>query len=388
MFNTFIYLALMIFTAMAFGRLAKLAHLPNVTGYIVAGLIIGPSVLGLIPENAVGSFSIISEIALGLIAFSVGSEFRISYFRRVGATPIIIAAFEALLASVCVTAALVLTGHDVAFSLLLGAIASATAPAATIMVIKQYRAKGPVTETLLSVVAIDDAAALMLFGIAVSIAQMLQSPHARFSVMTVAKPLYEIALSLLIGVALGSLLTFFLRFFKKDGNRISLTLGFVLCGVGAAAYLNLSSLLLCMALGMALSNLSKVSTEILRLTDYVTPPIFMLFFVDSGAELKLSILPSIGVIGVLYLISRVIGKCLGAYLGARIAKAPENVRRYLGGALVPQAGVAIGLSLLATRVVPMYGDSIRAVILCGTLIYELVGPAITKISLKKAGEIQ
>ena len=378
----------MIFSGMAFGRLVKLIKLPNVTGYLLAGLIFGPSVLGIIPKDTIDSISVISEVALGFIAFSVGNEFKMSYFKKVGISPIVIAALEALGAVVAVFAVLVAFGNDLSFSLVLSSIAAATAPAATIMVIRQYKAKGPVTETLLSVVALDDAAALMLFGIAVAVAGMLNS-SANVSVAgMILSPIVEIVGALVIGAVLGMLLTFFVRFFKKDGNRLSLAAGFVFAGIGIADMLGVSSLLLCMALGAVFVNFSKQSLPVMKVVDSITPPIFILFFVASGAALDLSVLPTLGVVGVIYVVFRVVGKVLGAYLGAAMCRCDKKIKKYLGYALLPQAGVAIGLSLAATTVVPEYGQTIRAVVLCATFIYELIGPAVTKIALKKAGEIQ
>lgn len=378
----------MIFSGMAFGRLVKLIKLPNVTGYLLAGLIFGPSVLGIIPKDTIDSISVISEVALGFIAFSIGNEFKMSYFKKVGISPIVIAALEALGAVVAVFAVLVAFGNDLSFSLVLSSIAAATAPAATIMVIRQYKAKGPVTETLLSVVALDDAAALMLFGIAVAVAGMLNS-SANVSVAgMILSPIVEIVGALVIGAVLGMLLTFFVRFFKKDGNRLSLAAGFVFAGIGIADMLGVSSLLLCMALGAVFVNFSKQSLPVMKVVDSITPPIFILFFVASGAALDLSVLPTLGVVGVIYVVFRVVGKVLGAYLGAAMCRCDKKIKKYLGYALLPQAGVAIGLSLAATTVVPEYGQTIRAVVLCATFIYELIGPAVTKIALKKAGEIQ
>lgn len=385
--NTFLYLSIMICVGLLFGRLAKLIKLPNVTGYIVGGLIIGPSLLGIIPENIINDFSFISNIALGFIAFTIGSEFKISYFKRVGILPIVIAIFESLFAVIIVFFGLLAIGTDISFALLLSAIAAATAPAATIMVIKQYGAKGPVTETLLSVVAIDDATALVLFGINSAVAQAILHPENLSITQSIISPIWEIFGSLIIGLVIGMLFCIPLRWFKKDGNRLSIIIGFVFLAVGLSEMLHFSALLLCMAMGTGLSNFSSQTNSIIRLTDSITPPIFLLFFVASGAELKLSVLPSIGIVGILYVLLRVVGKLTGAAFGAFLCKADKNIKKYLGMALVPQAGVAIGLSLVATTVSPEFGSQIRAIILCATLIYELVGPSLARFALKKSGEI-
>lgn len=392
--NTFLYIAIMLFCGLFFGRMAKHIKLPNVTGYLVAGLLLGPAIpsiipgctfAGIIPEDVISQFNIISNVALGFIAFSIGNEFKISYFKRVGKTPVVIACLESLFAVVFVVTVLVATGHELAFSLVLGSIAAATAPAATIMVINQYKAKGKLTETLLSVVAIDDATALIMFGISVAAAQAVNS--GKISVMSILTPLWEIFGAIVCGFVLGVLFVIPLRWFKKDGNRLAIIIGFVFAGVGIAELCGFSELLLCMALGATVANFSSQLSHISKLTDGFTPPIFMLFFIISGAELQLSALPAIGVIGVIYIVMRVVGKVFGSYLGAALCKAEDSVKKYLGFALVPQAGVAIGLSLAATTVVPQYADNIRAVVLCATLIYELAGPAISKIALTKAGDI-
>lgn len=385
--NTFTDLGLMIFVGMALGRLVKKAKLPNVTGYIIAGLLLGPSILGLLSEEFLSGITVISDAALGFIAFSIGNEFKIAYFKRVGATPIIIACLESFFAVAFVTVALILAGCETTFALVLGSIAAATAPAATIMVIKQYKAKGPVTETLLSVVAIDDATALIMYSISIAAATALSGGNATVKEL-VLKPVIEIGGALVVGAILGFLFLLPMKTFKKDGNRLSLIIAFIFTGLGLSQLCGFSSLLLCMAMGAVVANFSPDVNQIMKLSDRITPPIFMLFFVASGADLKLSVLPAVGVVGVVYIVVRVIGKVFGASLGAVVCKADKNIRKYLGPALVPQAGVAIGLSLAASSVVPEHASEIRTVILCGTLIYELVGPVIAKTCLKKAGEIK
>ena len=386
--SIFFYLALILFSGLIFGRLVKHLRLPNVTGYLIAGLLIGPHIFNLIPAVIVSQLDMICEMALAFIAFSIGSEFKLSYLKKAGITPIVIALFEALLASVLVTGVLVLFGFDANVSLLLGAIASATAPAATIMVVKQYNAEGPVTNTLLSVVAFDDAVALMAFGIAMAVVNSLLHPGQNSAVVTAVLPLVEIMGSIVLGLILGLLFNLPLRFFKKNSNRLIISCGFVFLADALASFAGLSSLLLCMSMGAVLINTSSSGSEILKIADGITPPIFLMFFVVSGAELDVSIVPKIGVIGILYLVVRVVGKVAGASLGAYLMKAPETVKKYIGFTLIPQAGVAIGLSLIASNTLPEYGKTIRAVILCATLIYELVGPAFTKIGLEKAGEIE
>ena len=386
MLNTLTDLALMIFAGMFCGRMVKHIRLPNVTGYLIAGLLIGPSVLGLLSADFLDVITIISKVALGFIAFSIGNEFKLSYFKEVGIAPVVIACLESFFAVLFVFLGLLASGQQVAFSLVLSAIAAATAPAATIMVIKQYRANGPVTKTLLSVVAIDDATALILFSLSVAIAQAVMGTSGSL-VATLLSPLWEIGGALLIGAIFGFLFLLPLRFFHKQGNRLSLIVAFIFAGLGVSQWLGLSDLLLCMAMGAVLANFSTDINSLMDICDSITPPVFMIFFVASGAELRLSVLPTVGLIGIIYIVFRVLGKMFGASLGGIVCKCEKGVRKYLGPCLLPQAGVAIGLSLAAAEVVPDYASEIRAVILCSTLIYELIGPAVTKFSLKKAGEI-
>ncbi len=388
--GTLTYLAILLIGGLLCGRLVKLIKLPNVTGYLLAGLVLGPHVLKVIPADTVAAFDLISEMALAFIAFTIGLSFKRSYFKQVGKTPIVIAILEALCAVFFVQGALVLAGCAAPFAIVLGSIAAATAPAATIMVIKQYRAKGPVTDTLLAVVAIDDAVALVAFGLSVAVAGML-NPTAESAqaslVWQIAKPLVEILIALALGSAVGFLMTIPMRFFKKRGNRLIILCGAVFATSGIATLLGASELLACMMCGAILCNISPESDMMAELADDITPPIFLLFFATSGAGLDIGILPSIGVIGVVYVLVRVAGKMFGAWLGGKVCGAPSEVRKWLGPTLIPQAGVAIGLTIVAQSVVPQYAPEIRAVVLCGTLIYELVGPAVTKFCLSRAGEI-
>lgn len=386
--NTMMYLSFLLLGGLCCGRLVKHVKLPNVTGYLLAGLLMGPCVLKLIPKETVESFNLISQMALAFIAFTIGLSFKRSYFKRVGAAPVVIAVFEALAAVFLVQLILILFGFDPAFSIILGAIAAATAPAATIMVIKQYRARGALTDTLLSVVAIDDAVALVAFGFAVTIAKTMTSAGDTRLILSLLEPFWEVLLSLVIGVALGILITIPMKHFKKQGNRLVILIAFVFLSSATASLLGVSELLACMMAGATFCNISPESDTMADLADQITPPLFLMFFVVSGADLDISILPSIGLIGVLYVVFRVAGKVAGAYIGAKIMKTPDQVAKYLGPTLVPQAGVAIGLTIVAQGVVPEYAATIRAVILCGTLIYELIGPVLTKWALTQAGEIK
>jgi Kef-type K+ transport system membrane component KefB len=393
-----LYAGIILITGLLFGKLAKLVHLPNVTGYLVGGLLIGPNLLGLLSESALDSMGLISNIALGFIAFSIGNELKISYFKKVGLGPIVIATFESLAAVLVVLGGLVayfaivgqLDRSNFRFALVLSAIAAATAPAATLMVVRQYKAKGSLTNTLMSVVAIDDGTAIMFFGIFVAIANMLGNAGETSTpiILQVLEPIWEIVMSLGIGGVMGILLTLGCKWWTGRGNRISLVTAFVFLTTYLADRFGGSSLLACMALGGLFANLSSKYEEVNGLIYFVTPPIFTMFFVISGADLKLEVLGVVGIIGVVYVLFRVMGKLAGAWFGAKISHSEPKVAKYLGWALIPQAGVAIGLSLIATQVLnEEMGNKIRAIVLCATLIYELIGPVITKLTLKKAGEI-
>ena len=383
-----LYLAIAILLSLLSSKLMKLIKLPNVTGYLIVGLVAGPYCLGLIPQGTVDSLGIIPTVALGFIAFSIGAQFRLSFLKKVGKTPVVIAITESLGAVIVVDIALVVCGYDLPFSLCLGAIAAATAPAATLMVVKQYKAKGELTDTLLAVVAIDDATALMFFGISTAVAKSIDSPQTGSMVITILKPLGEIIASLAFGAAIGFVHRWLVKWFTGRGNRLAATYAMVFLSVGTGEMLGLSSLLICMMLGAMLANTSRESDVIFEMTDRMTPPIFMLFFFLSGAGLDLTILPEVGVVGIIYVIFRVVGKVSGAWVGGKICHASPKTQKYLGFALVPQAGVAIGLATTAMTIVPEYGPRIRTIILCGTVIYELTGPVITKMALKKAGEIE
>ena len=394
------YLSILLITGLLFGKLAKLLKLPSVTGYLLGGLFIGPLIgltgYHLIPEATFEEMNIVSQIALGFIAFAIGTEFKLSYFKRVGKLPIVIATFESFLAIIVVFLLLIAFGYDLKFALVLSAIAAATAPAATIMVIKQYKARGEVTSNLLSVVAIDDATAIIFFGLFVAIAKTIGSTSDVSVVYMIAKPFLEILASLAIGLIAGLLLSFGVKWFKGRGNRISLVLALVFLVASLAVIVKgiipdfeISPLLGCMMMGAIFTNMTREDDldKVMYLVERITPPIFIMFFVLSGAELQFNVLLTVGGIGVIYILGRVAGKMLGAYLGAEIAHGSKNVKKYLGLGLIPQAGVAIGLSLVAASVVPHYAAQISAVILSATFVYELIGPVITKKALMAAGEI-
>lgn len=379
--------ALILFSAILFGRLAKFVKLPNVTGYLIAGLILGPSLLNLIPASMVDGFAVISDVALGFIAFSIGSEFNLNYFKKVGTAPILIAVCESFGAIILVTVALIAFGFDTRLSILLGAIAAATAPAQTIMVINQYRAKGSLTSMLMSVVAIDDAVALIGFGFAATIVKMMNSQEDVNILLSIVNPILEIVISFLIGGILSIFMKIIFRWFKKPSNVLCITIAFIMLAYWLAEQLHGAPLLACMTLGAVLVNVYSDIDKVLKATDGFTPPIFMIFFVISGAGFKISALAGIGVIGLVYVIVRIAGKIVGAWVGGKLTKQEDKICKYLGPTLMPQAGVALGLIVAAGSIVPDYAEQIRVVILCSTFIYSIIGPVAAKIALQKSGEI-
>ena len=381
---------LVIGIAMAAGlvvsRGARLVKLPNVTAFLVAGLLIGPCVGGIITREQLDGMNVISEAALGFIAYAIGGEFKLAYLKKIGKAPLTITIAQGLATALCVDVGLIALGFEVPVSLLLGAIALATAPAATLMVVRQYKADGPVTRMLLPVVAMDDALGLMVFSVSASVAEGMLGGAMTFQSM-VLSPLIEIVGSLALGSFLGLVLGFCSRFFASRGNKLALTIALVLAGVGLCDMWGLSSLLVCMMIGAVMVNISQQHEVLMEQCDRFTPPLFLLFFVLSGAELDLTVLPSVGLMGISYLLLRSLGKWGGTMLGAVCVKADENVRKYLGLTLLPQAGVAIGMSQLVAGRFPTLAGTVNTVVLAGVLVFELIGPIITKIALTKAGEI-
>lgn len=391
-------------------RIIKVLKLPAVTAYLIGGILIGPyglgrlgiQGLGFVSHENVVQYKLLSEVALGFIAFSIGNEFRLAQLKKTGRQAVVTAFFEALCATFLVTLVMVamhfMLGGKISFSvaLLLGAIATATAPAATLMVVRQYKAKGPLTDILLPIVALDDAIALAVFAIFSGVAKAMGQGQLDLVSIAVA-PLVEIVCSLLLGAILGALLTFCERFFFSNSKRLSLCLTFVFLAVGIAMNefplfghkIGFSSLLVCMMMGTIFCNTCKFSEELMSKTDQWTAPIFILFFVFSGAELEFSVFSDVAIVGVglVYIFVRCAGKYLGASIGSRIMGCDGNIVKYLGVTLFPQAGVALGMSLAVTETMGEEGLLIRNITLFAVLIYEMAGPMLTKIALTKAGEI-
>lgn len=389
--NMLFYVSVVLFAGIFVAKALEKFKLPNVTGYLIAGLIIGPSILGIIPKEGANKLSIISEAALSFIAYSIGSEFNIENLKSVGKGVIIITFLEALIAVALVDTLMIFVfKQPVPFSLVLGAIAAATAPAATLMVIRQYKAKGPVVNTLLPVVAMDDAVGIIAFGISTTIAKAVINNSANISVFKIIFiPLLEIFLVLFLGFLMGIILTYLSKRVRGEDGLLSIIIATLFITTGIAIKFELSSLLACMMVGATLINVDPNNKRAFTTVERFTPPVLISFFTIAGVQLDLSIIKDVGLLGIAYVITRVVGKILGAYLGSRISNFPKTVQKYLGYTLIPQAGVAIGLSMTAENILPHpYGAQVRTIVLAATVIYELLGPMITKTALIKAGEIQ
>ncbi len=385
---TIISIAIMLFAGFLLTRVTKLLKLPNVTAYIVAGILIGPYVLNLIPETFVEGTSFLADIALAFIAFSTGEFFKLDVLKKNGVKVLIITVCEALLATIIVfCVSYFLLKLDLAFSIVLGALASATAPASTMMTIRQTKAKGDFVDTLLQVVALDDVIGLIAFSIATSIAAASSSGNVDF--MSVISPILYNILALLIGGLFGYSMKFLLSKKRTTDNRLIISIAMLFTFCGLCTLLDISSLLGCMCMGMVYINVTN-DDKLFKQLNYFSPPILLLFFVRSGVSFNLGALfssSSIGstpiiVIGLVYFIVRIIGKYGGAYVGCLATKKDKKVRNYLGLALIPQAGVAIGLASLGARIIGGdAGDALETIILASSVLYELIGPACAKLSL-------
>lgn len=386
--------------------------IPAVTAYLIAGLLIGPSLFGRLgigfrTFEDVENFGILSDVALGFIAFSIGNEFRLAELKKTGRQATVVAVVQALTATVLVDVSLIAVYYifDLGSSIgiptciCLGAIATATAPAATLMVVNQYKAKGPLTGILLPIVALDDAVGLIVFAISFGIAKAIYSGAAISVISVLVNPMLEVVGSLLLGLVMGVIFAMLEKWFHSNTRRMGISITFVLLTValsmvrmeipGTEIELGFSSLLVCMMLGTVFCNICDFSADIMDRVDKWTAPLFVVFFVLSGAELDLSVFSDLTVIavGVIYIIARSAGKYFGASVSSRATKCEPQVCKYLGITLLPQAGVALGMSVTVAEELGSEGAIIRNIVLFAVLVYELVGPMLTKIALTKAGEI-
>lgn len=404
-------LAFAMIAGLLLSRLAKKVNLPAVTAYLVAGILVGPYCLGALEIPGLGfvsaenvkAFDLLADCALGFIGFTIGNEFRLSHLKHTGKATVVIGILQALTATLIVDGFMI--GLHFVFpevitmpiAITMGAIAAATAPAATLMVVKQYKAKGKLTDLLMPIVALDDAVCLMVFAISFGIAKSLDSGAVDLLGVLV-EPLLEVVLSLVLGSVLGLVFTFAERFFKSNSKRLSVSLTFVFFTVAVSMlsftvgriHVAFSSLLACMMLGTVFCNCCDFSEELMARADRWTAPLLIFFFVQSGAGLDFSIFkePIIIIVGIVYVLARCAGKYFGAFAGGKMMKLESCVNRYLGITLFPQAGVALGLSLIAENEFGEQGMIIRNITLFGIFIYELVGPSLTKWALVRSGDIE
>lgn len=375
-------LAVILLFSFLLTRITKKLHLPNVTAYILTGILIGPHMLNIIPEFLIKDMGFVTDIALAFIAFGVGGFLRFSNLKENYSQMLIITLFESLAAALLITLVMFLIFDlPLSFCLLLGAIGAATAPASTMMTIKQYNAKGDFVNMLLQVVAMDDVVALVAFSICAAIVQVMSFEGGNVSLNLILLPAVLNIVSIILGVAFGILLNKLITPTRTKDNRLILAISAILTVTGFCTAFDISPLLACMALGVSYSNISK-DTTLFEQVDNFSPPILTIFFVLSGMRLDLLALRTAGVIGIIYFFTRIIGKYVGAYLGARLSGASLDIQRYLGLALIPQAGVSIGLAFLGERLLPNeMGSLLLTIILSSGVLYELIGPISAKTAL-------
>ncbi len=370
------------------GKVARIFKLPNVSGYLVAGLFLGPSFFKYISAADIDSLAVISEVALAVIAFSIGSEFILKDMLKLGKSVVVITLLE-VIGAIGVVFGLMyyVFGQPFAFSIVIASMSAATAPAATLMVIRQYRAEGPLTRTILPVVALDDALGIMAFGVAMSLARLSVGSADSSLVQMLLRPLLEIVGSLGLGAILGSVLTYAA---KKAGDRDELqgiSLAAIAVATGLSTVLGLSPLLTNIMMGTIVANMMRHSTRVFSSVNEFVAPVYILFFTLAGASLDLRILMSVGIMGLGYILARAAGKGIGAAVGAKAVKADPVITKYLGLALLPQGGISIGLSVLVRQFLPEYATPITTIIMFSVLVYEVSGPIFAKIAIQKAGEI-
>jgi len=387
--NISLKIAIIILFGIAGGKVSKRLNLPNVTGYLLAGLLLGPSFLKVVDPSDAGIIEFVNEFALGIIAFAIGGEFFLPDLKKLGKDVFVITVMEVVgvLAIVFVMMRYVL-GQSFVFSIIIASMSAATAPAGTVMVIKQYRADGPLTRTILPVAALDDVLGIIAFGICMSLAKISIGATGDVSkVMMFAAPFLEIIYSIGLGFVVGYVFTFLSTKIKSHDHMLCLILVTILGTTGLANMFGISALLCNMVVGATACNLNRNIKRIFDIINEFAPPIHLLFFTFAGASLNLSVLKSIGFLGVVYALSRAIGKISGATIGAKMVNAPPRVQKWLGLALLPQGGISIGLSMIVARELPDHAGEIITVIPFSVLVFEIMGPILAKISITKAGEV-
>ncbi len=396
--NSLALIGIAILFSLYSGKLARKFGLPSLIGFMIAGVLMGISLLDLFNEVLLRQLSFIPNIALGFVAFSIGSELSLKTLKKLGNNIITILLFETVLTFFLVAGAIYLLTKDIPLALIFGAMAPATAPAGTVAIIQEYRAKGNLTQTMYAVVGFDDGLAVLIFGFASAFSKSLLAAKAGTSsnmLTTIAEPALEVVLSIATGLGIGLLYTWLVRKLRSKDNIPALTFGFVCLSVGLALTYHLSAILTPMAMGFVLCNTSRSETATVagRLRP-IMPLIFILFFFLAGAHLDISALPALGLVGLFYIVFRSMGKIVGAGLGARIGKAPVNTVKYLGMGILSQAGVAIGLSIVVAQQFShlgvhgaKIGSDVITTVAATCIIFEIIGPLMAKYALTKAGEI-
>lgn len=385
--NLLLKLGIIIFMGMLGGKLAERFKLPNVSGYIVGGLLIGPSLLNIVKTGEADSFKILNDFALAAIAFSIGSEFLWEHIKKIGKNIMIITFAQVVGTMALVFFAMFLVfNQDFGFSLVASSIAAATAPAGIVLVIRELKAKGPLVDTILPVIAIDDALGLMAFGISLSVVKLLNKGGDFSFLKMISSPVIEIVGSLLLGAVLGFLLSYVSKKAKGKDELLSIVIGFIILGASLSNLLGVSPLLTCMMIGAMVINLVQNANRIFDIVSDFTPPVYVLFFTLAGASLDVRILTKVGFIGIGYIIARTLGKVIGAGVGAKIVDAPSNVVKYLGMALLPSGGIPIGLALIVASELPSIGEAITTIVLFSILIFDILGPVLTRIGIVRSGE--
>ena len=403
-------LSIALISGLLLSRVAKLLGLPAVTAYLIAGVLIGPFLLGRIgigfnpTDNSPEHYKILCDLALGFIAFAIGNEFRLTQLKKIGKQATVIGIFQAVFTCIVVDVALIsfslIVGNDVfplSAAIILGAVATATAPAATLMVVRQYKAKGPLTDLLLPIVALDDAVGLVVFAISFGVAKSIDTGVVDI-VSMIVNPILEVVLSIALGAVMGVLFTVCEKYFHSNSKRMAVSVAFVMATVAISGismhigqvHIAFSSLLACMMLGTVFCNICDFSEDLMNRADKWTAPLLVLFFVISGAELDLGVFTNgmFVLLGVVYIIFRSIGKYFGAGISAKLTSCDEKTCKYLGITLLPQAGVALGMASQALKFGSSTGKVVQSITLFAVLIYEIFGPYLTKIALTKAGDIK
>ena len=386
--DLFFKLSIIILVGLLGGRVAQKLSLPSVSGYIVAGLILGPSFIDLVSQQDLSSLSFITDIALAAIAFSIGNEFLISDMKRVGKRILLLTVAEVIGAFVVVFIAMFyIFNQPLEFSLVIASMSAATAPAGIVMVIRELRADGPLVKTILPVVALDDAFGIMVFGVALSLAKMTSGMEEFTVLRLISAPLIEIFGSLLLGFILGLILTYLAKRAKNRNELLIISIAFILATVGIANFFNLSPLLTAMMMGGTLVNLKQNAKRVFGTVNDFTPPIDLLFFTFAGMGLDIKVLATVSTLGIGYILARALGKIIGAGVGAVALKESKKIQKYLGLSLLTQGGISIGLSSIVANELPQFSESIITVILFSVLVFEIMGPIFAKIAITKAGEV-